>query len=51
VLEHGRVVEDGPSAELLSDKDIREFYLGVGEAGRKSFREIKTYRRKKRWSA
>ena len=51
VLEHGRVVKDGPAAELLGDKDIQEFYLGVGEAGRKSFRDVKSYRRKKKWSA
>ena len=51
VLETGRVVKDGPGQELLADKDIQEFYLGVGEAGRKSFRDVKTYRRKKKWSA
>ena len=51
VLETGKVVKDGPGQELLADKDIQEFYLGVGEAGRKSFRDVKTYRRKKRWSA
>ncbi len=51
VLEHGRVVKDGPGAVLLADKDIREFYLGVGEAGRRSFRDTKTYRRKKTWGA
>jgi branched-chain amino acid transport system ATP-binding protein len=51
VMETGRIVKDGPGPELLADKDIQEFYLGVGEAGRKSFRDIKTYRRKKRWSA
>jgi branched-chain amino acid transport system ATP-binding protein len=51
VLEQGRVVKDGAGAELLADQDIREFYLGVGEAGRKSFRDVKSYRRKKRWSA
>ena len=33
------------------DDDIKEFYLGVGEAGRRSFRDVKTYRRRKRWSA
>jgi branched-chain amino acid transport system ATP-binding protein len=49
VLEHGRVVKDGTGPELLNDKDIQEFYLGVGEAGRKSFRDVKTYRRKKSW--
>ncbi|MCZ7525235.1 MAG: ABC transporter ATP-binding protein [Acidimicrobiia bacterium] len=51
VLENGKVVKDGPAAELLADRDIQEFYLGVGEAGRRSFRDVKTYRRKKRWSA
>jgi branched-chain amino acid transport system ATP-binding protein len=51
VLEHGRIVKDGPGPELLADKDIREFYLGMGEAGRRSFRDVKTYRRKKSWSS
>ena len=51
VLEHGKVVKDGPAADLLGDKDIQEFYLGVGEAGRKSFRDVKSYRRRKKWSA
>jgi len=49
VLEHGRVVKDGTGGALLADKDIQEFYLGVGEAGRKSFRDVKTYRRRKSW--
>ena len=49
VLEHGRIVRDGAGSELLADKDIREFYLGIGEAGRRSFRDVKTYRRKKTW--
>jgi branched-chain amino acid transport system ATP-binding protein len=51
VLETGRVVKEGSAAELLADADIREFYLGAGETGRRSFRDVKTYRRKKRWSA
>jgi branched-chain amino acid transport system ATP-binding protein len=51
ILENGRVVKDGTGAALLADKDIQEFYLGVGDAGRKSYRDVKTYRRKKRWSA
>jgi branched-chain amino acid transport system ATP-binding protein len=51
VLENGRVVKDGKGDELLADHDIREFYLGVGEAGRRSFRNVKTYRRRKTWSA
>jgi branched-chain amino acid transport system ATP-binding protein len=51
VMETGKIVKDGPAAELSQDKDIQEFYLGVGEAGRRSFRDVKSYRRKKRWSA
>ena len=51
VLEHGRVVKDGPGPVLLEDKDIREFYLGAGEAGRRSFRDVKTYRRRKSWGS
>jgi branched-chain amino acid transport system ATP-binding protein len=52
VLEHGRVVRDGPGDELVADKDIREFYLGIGEAAeRRSYRDVKTYRRKKSWGA
>ena len=52
VLENGRVVLDGPADELREDSDVREFYLGIApEGARRSFREIKTYRRRKRWSA
>ncbi len=51
VLETGRIVKAGTGRELLDDDDIREFYLGIGDAGRKSFRDVKSYRRKKRWSA
>lgn len=51
VLETGRIVKEGSAAELLADADIQEFYLGAGEVGRRSFRDVKTYRRKKRWSA
>jgi branched-chain amino acid transport system ATP-binding protein len=51
VLEHGRVVKDGPGQALLEDKDIREFYLGMGDVGRRSFRDVKTYRRKKSWGS
>jgi branched-chain amino acid transport system ATP-binding protein len=50
VLEVGKVVRDGPAAELLADEDIREFYLG-STADARSFAEVKSYRRKKRWSA
>jgi branched-chain amino acid transport system ATP-binding protein len=52
VLEVGKVVRDGPAEELLVDEDIREFYLGAtGESQTRSFAEVKSYRRKKRWSA
>jgi branched-chain amino acid transport system ATP-binding protein len=51
VLENGLIAKDGPGTALLADADIQEFYLGVGEAGGRSFRDLKTYRRKKRWSA
>jgi branched-chain amino acid transport system ATP-binding protein len=56
VLEVGKVVRDGPAAELLDDEDIREFYLGATAdgadgTGRRSFAAVKSYRRKKRWSA
>ncbi len=52
VLETGKVVLDKPAAELLADEDIREFYLGLhaGDGGgRKSFRDVKHYKRRKRW--
>jgi branched-chain amino acid transport system ATP-binding protein len=50
VLENGRVVLDGPSATLATDRDIQEFYLGLGGASeRRSYREVKHYRRRKRW--
>jgi branched-chain amino acid transport system ATP-binding protein len=41
-------VREGPGAELLVDEDIREAYLGIGERGRRSFRDLKTYRRRRR---
>lgn len=51
VLESGKVVKEGTGAELLDDADIREAYLGMSDTGRRSFREVKSYRHKKRWSA
>ena len=51
VLENGKVVKEGPAPRLLADGDIREFYLGVGDGGRRSYRDLKSYRRRKRWSA
>ncbi len=50
IMETGKVVMDKPSVELLEDDDVREFYLGLGdEGGAKSFRDVKHYKRKKRW--
>jgi branched-chain amino acid transport system ATP-binding protein len=50
VLETGKVVMDRPARELLADEDIREFYLGLGAEGAvRSFRDVKHYRRRKRW--
>ncbi|MBI5251661.1 MAG: ABC transporter ATP-binding protein [Desulfomonile tiedjei] len=50
VLENGRVVMEGPTEALRENKDIREFYLGLTEIGtQKSFRQVKHYRRRKRW--
>ena len=51
ILENGRVVMDGPAEELRSNEDVKEFYLGLSTAGRKSFRDLKHYRRRKRWLA
>jgi branched-chain amino acid transport system ATP-binding protein len=51
VLENGHVAKHAPASDLLADADIREFYLGVGEAGRRSFRDVKAYRRRRRWEA
>ena len=51
VLENGRVVLDGKAASLRENEDIKEFYLGLSEGGRKSYRDIKHYRRRKRWLA
>ena len=49
ILESGRVVMDGPAAELRENPDVKEFYLGVSDDGRKSFRDVRSYRRRKRW--
>jgi len=51
ILETGRVVMDGAAHELAQNEDVKEFYLGLSTAGRKSFREVKHYRRRKRWLA
>ena len=49
ILENGKVVLDGSAAELREDPDVREFYLGMGGGGRKSYRDVKRYARRKRW--
>ena len=49
ILENGRVVLDGAAAALRENEDVKEFYLGIAEGKRKSFREGKHYKRRKRW--
>jgi branched-chain amino acid transport system ATP-binding protein len=49
ILENGRVVMDGVARDLAENEDVKEFYLGLSTAGRKSFRDTKFYRRRKRW--
>ena len=50
VMEGGRVVLDGPAARLRENEDVKEFYLGLTEMGtRKSYRDVKHYKRRKRW--
>ena len=49
VMENGRVVLDGDAAHLRENEDVKEFYLGIGGEGRRSFRDVKHYRRRKRW--
>ena len=51
ILESGRVVMDGEAKELRENADVKEFYLGMSESGRRSFRDVKHYRRRKRWLA
>jgi len=49
ILESGRIVMDGPADELRENPDVKEFYLGMSDEGRKSFRDVRSYRRRKRW--
>jgi branched-chain amino acid transport system ATP-binding protein len=51
ILENGRVVMDGEAKALAANEDVKEFYLGISEGRRKSFRDGKHYRRRKRWLA
>ncbi|CAK0765279.1 High-affinity branched-chain amino acid transport ATP-binding protein BraG [uncultured Gammaproteobacteria bacterium] len=49
ILENGRVVMDGDAASLSANEDVKEFYLGLSGSGRKSYRDVKHYKRRKRW--
>src|SRR5690242_19882207 len=49
ILENGRVVMDGAAKDLAANEDVKEFYLGLSSSGRRSFRDVKHYRRRKRW--
>jgi branched-chain amino acid transport system ATP-binding protein len=49
ILETGKVVMDKPASVLREDEDVREFYLGLRDEGSGSFRDIKHYKRRKRW--
>jgi branched-chain amino acid transport system ATP-binding protein len=49
ILENGRVVMEGPAKALRENEDVKEFYLGMGGGDRKSFRDVKSYKRRKRW--
>ena len=50
VMENGRIVLDGPSSKLKENEDIKEFYLGLSRVGeRKSYKDVKHYKRRKRW--
>ncbi|WP_423196684.1 ABC-type branched-chain amino acid transport system, ATPase component LivF [Cupriavidus sp. H19C3] len=51
IMESGRVVMDGPATDLANNEDVKEFYLGVGGGERKSFKDVKSYKRRKRWLA
>src|SRR6187401_2589299 len=49
ILERGRIVMDGEAKALAENEDVKEFYLGFSSGGRKTFRDVKSYRRRKRW--
>jgi branched-chain amino acid transport system ATP-binding protein len=51
VMENGKIVLDGPAERLREDADVKEFYLGMSKTGRRSFSEVKSYKRRKRWLA
>ena len=49
IMENGRIVLEGPSVDLAENPDVKEFYLGMSESGRRSYRDVKHYKRRKRW--
>jgi branched-chain amino acid transport system ATP-binding protein len=51
IMESGRVVMDGAAKDLANNEDVKEFYLGMGGGARKSFKDVKSYKRRKRWLA
>lgn len=51
IMETGRIVMDGDAKSLRDNEDVKEFYLGVAEGSKRSFREVKSYKRRKRWLA
>jgi branched-chain amino acid transport system ATP-binding protein len=51
ILENGRIVLDGEASALRANEDVKEFYLGIAGANRRSFRDVKHYKRRKRWLA
>jgi len=51
IMESGRIVMDGAAADLRNNEDVKEFYLGMGGSERKSFKDVKSYKRRKRWLA
>jgi branched-chain amino acid transport system ATP-binding protein len=51
IMETGRIVMDGDAKSLRENEDVKEFYLGIAEGNKKSFRDVKSYKRRKRWLA
>ena len=49
IMENGKIVLEGKSNDLINNEDVKEFYLGGGTETRKSFKELKSYKRRKRW--
>ena len=49
IMENGKIVMEGKSEDLIENEDVKEFYLGGGNDNRKSFKDLKSYKRRKRW--